>query len=104
MMSIEAIEYENKKAEDRARANETNLWVAQTNGDENVRLAPYIGDYTPIGWELVETYFVDNSGMGGQNEPALTLKQFLQEVKQNHGYGIISVGQFQIYIGEFRKV
>ena len=103
MMSLEAIEYENKKAEDRARKNRSKLFVAQTNGDVNIRTAPYIGDYTPEGWRQTETFFVDSSGMGGQNEPALTFDQLIAEVKQGYGYALVSVGQFQVYIAEFRR-
>lgn len=104
MMSIEQIVYENREAENRAKQNRVKLFVAQTNSDQNVTSAPNIGDYRPKGWELVETYFVDSSGMGGQNEPTLTFNQFLQEVKQGYGYAIISEGQFQVYIGEFKEV
>ncbi len=38
------INHMNKKAEDRARKNRSKLFVAQTNGDVNIRDAPYIGD------------------------------------------------------------
>ena len=82
MMSLEAIEYENKKAEDRARKNRSKLFVAQTDGDVNIEDAPYIGDYIPEGWRQTETFFVDSSGMGGQNEPALTFNELIAEVKK----------------------
>jgi len=104
MMSLEAIEYENKKAEDRARKNRSKLFVAQTDGDVNIEDAPYIGDYIPEGWRQTETFFVDSSGMGGQNEPALTFNQLIAEVKKGYGYALISVGQFQVYIAEFRRL
>ena len=55
-------------------------------------------------WRQTEAFFVDSSGMGGQNEPALTFNQLIAEVKQGHGYALISVGQFQVYIAEFRRL
>jgi len=104
MYGIEEINHMNKKAEDRARKNRSKLFVAQTNGDVNIRTAPYIGDYIPEGWRQTETFFVDSSGMGGQNEPALTFNQLIAEVKKGYGYALISVGQFQVYIAEFRRL
>jgi len=104
MYDIEEINHMNKKAEDRARKNRSKLFVAQTNGDVNVRNAPYIGDYKPEGWRQTDTFFVDSSGMGGQNEPALTLDQLIAEVKEGYGYALISVGQFQAYIAEFERL
>jgi len=65
---------------------------------------PNIGDFRPKGWELTESYFVDSSGFGSDNEPALTVRQFLKKLQDGFGYAIIEEGQFQVYVGEFKKV
>ena len=103
MMSLEQIEYENKKAENRVHKDKSKLFIAQTNGDMNVKTALYIKDYKPKGWQQTEVFFVDSSGMGAQIEMALTFKQFITHVKKGCGYAIISQGQFQVYIAEFKE-
>jgi hypothetical protein len=52
----------------------------------------------------VNTYFVDNSGLGDRSEPALIFMDFLEKVKEGYFYGIKEVGQFQVYIGEYKKI
>jgi len=64
---------------------------------------PNFGDYRPKGWELVETYFVDSSGFGGDGEPALGARHFRSKLKIGYGYAVIEAGQFQVYVGEFRR-
>lgn len=63
-----------------------------------------IGDYRPIGWELVNQYFVDKSGFGSDDEPALTIERLIKKLKAGMGYAIIEEGEFQLYIGEFKKL
>lgn len=65
---------------------------------------PNIGDYRPDGWELGEELFVDSSGFGREDEPALTIEQLLDKLQSGKGYAITEVGQFQLYVGEFEKV
>lgn len=103
MMSLEQIEYENKQAEDIAKAQDKQPYVAVVNADTYVKSSPYIGDYRPIGWKQIDEHFVDSSGLGSSNEPALTFDQFVAKVKEGHGYAIISMGQFQVHIAEFVK-
>lgn len=105
-------------------------WAAE-QGDEQVakmlRHMPFIGDWRPADLELVphadlnesrdvgpdrlasmgcdDPYlFVDSSGWGAQNEPALTFGEFVQVVKANpdYRYAIVEAGQFQVVIGVFR--
>lgn len=73
---------------------------------------PSIGGYKPKGWQRVDgidELFVDASGWGREDEPAMTLKAFKRLVIENiragkqYGYAITSVGQFQIYIGIFEQ-
>lgn len=61
------------------------------------------------GYELIKELFVDNSGFGASDEPALTRSQFeieLEAILTKHGEltaKITNVGQFQVYIGLFKK-
>ena len=64
---------------------------------------PFLGDYVPDGWSLVETYFVDSSGFGQEGEPALTASQFMTKLKVGYGYAIREAGQFQVYVGEYKE-
>jgi len=64
---------------------------------------PYIGDYVPDGWEKTNEYFVDSSGFGSEGESAMTIRQFMQKVRNGYGYAITSAGQFQVYVSEFKK-
>jgi hypothetical protein len=65
---------------------------------------PKLGSYCPEGWELVEELFCDSSGCGQPNEPALTVKQLLEKLEPGYGYAITREGQFQVYLGKFKKV
>lgn len=62
------------------------------------------------GYELIKEFFVDNSGFGSSDEPALTPDRFIRELadilKENHScYSFITnAGQFQVYIGIFKKI
>jgi len=54
--------------------------------------------------ERLDTLFVDSSGFGGEEEPALTLRAFkarLVALHREHGslfLAIEEVGQFQVYV------
>lgn len=60
-------------------------------------------------YERVDSLFVDSSGFGSPSEPALTLDQFtekLREIVREHGIvflAIESTGQFQIYVGVWKE-
>lgn len=61
------------------------------------------------GYSEIETLFVDSSGFGSENEPALTVSQFekrlaelLNEHKSLHAF-ITNAGQFQVYITLYKK-
>lgn len=104
MYSLEQIRAMNDKATTEAREQGLLPYIAKENGDIGVRSCQRLGDYLPKGWELVDTYFVDNSGFGSPDEPALTFEQFLKIVKQGYGYAIGEAGQFQLHIHEYKKV
>lgn len=74
------------------------------------RAIPFLGDpdvYMPDGWELTGgQWLVDNSGMGSEHEPALTIGQFRDVVAHGDsegtvGYGIVEAGLFQVVIAEY---
>ena len=98
MYSLEQIKAMNNKASKKAKQTELQPYIARCNGDEQVSTCQRLGNYIPKGWKLVNTYFVDNSGLGSDNEPALSFKQFLGKVRAGYGYGIGEAGQVQIYI------
>lgn len=70
---------------------------------------PNLGDHRPPGWELVDHFMVDATGLGSEGEPALTVaglkKRLLAELAapETFGYGIIEEGQFQIVMGKFKR-
>ena len=102
MYSLATIKSMNRTAARQARG--VPPFVARHDGDERVFSCPTWGDRRLKSWYLITTHFVDNSGFGSDNEPALTMTQFLRKVKQGRGYAITSTGQFQVYVGEFIKV
>lgn len=62
------------------------------------------------GYELIQELFVDSSGFGADDEPALTQNRFMNElsriIAENNGrvYATITnAGQFQVYVGLFKK-
>ena len=71
---------------------------------------PDLGDYRPEGWELIDKYFVDSTGIGGSGEPAKSVDQFKRALKSDmdeegiFGYAVIEAGEFQVYVGKFRKL
>lgn len=77
---------------------------AKYNHDTEIFKCPNIGDSKPIGFKEIDRLFVDNSGFGASNEPALTTEQFLAKVKAGLYYAIVAEGQFQIYIGVFEEI
>ena len=103
MMSLESIKRLSCEAGERAAEMNREPLIAFCDKDEAVFKCPNLGDYVPDGWKLIDRLFVDNSGFGAQNEPALTAEQFIEKVKEGLGYAIIEEGQFQLYIGVFKK-
>ena len=103
MYSIETIIALNDEASVKADAEKLQPYVAECDGDEGVFKCPNFGYYRTQGWEEVGTYFVDNSGFGSDNEPALTPEQFLKSVKEGRGYAVIESGQFQVHIVELKR-
>lgn len=71
---------------------------------------PFIGSYLPPGYEKCGEWFVDASGFGAEDEPAMTRRAVFVELEEHmkqgnlYCYAITEAGQFQVYIGIFRKV
>jgi len=62
------------------------------------------------GYDLIKEFFVDSSGFGADDEPALTVTQFerdlLNEIEDSGGVvysSITRAGQFQVYVGIFKR-
>ncbi len=71
---------------------------------------PNIGSMEPEGFEEVEVLFVDSSGFGDTDEPALTAEQFSEKLmgmmlmsKAQLYAAITEIGQFQLYVTVYRK-
>jgi hypothetical protein len=80
-------------------------WKARLNAGNLKIPFPFLGDYLPQGWRYTdrEPIFVDTSGFGKENEPALTLRGFLEALEPNKAYGVVESGQFQAYVREFER-
>ena len=139
MMDIETIKQVNKEAGKNAKENNIKPLVFNSvdmdklkhNDIEPIRTMPDVGDSVPSGWNRFNlgkikdqfkysykiykddakgfgAFFVDQ-GMGSENEPAMTINQFIHSLseiwKKNKklGFGIVETGQFQVKIGIFQK-
>jgi hypothetical protein len=105
MMGLAEIIRLNNKACEKAKKAKLLPYVIKDGDREKFPPFPFpnFGDYRPKGWELVGEYFVDSSGFGMDDEPALSIDQFLKKLKVGHGYALIEEGEFQVYVGEFVK-
>ena len=122
MMSLMEIEYQARQAARRSQKLGLEPFVITQEhkdaGDIDAvgKKIPNLGDRVPKGWRRVDPtiwydgrvrgvyeagFFVDSSGFGGEHEPALTPRQFLEMAKPGYGYGIVEAGQFQVHIGVF---
>jgi len=69
---------------------------------------PDLQEFESTEWKDTEkSWFVDSSGTGADNEPALTISQFklkleaYHKANPTHGFGLTGVGQFQVYVSAF---
>jgi hypothetical protein len=105
MMGLAEIIRLNNKACEKAKKAKLLPYVIKEGDREKFPPFPFpdFGDYRPKGWELVGEYFVDSSGFGMDDEPALSVNQFLKKLKIGYGYALIEQGEFQVFVGEFVK-
>lgn len=104
MMSLQSIESLSRQAARKAAAKHKTPYIWEQDDQDNPILPlpfPFIGDYVPAGWQKVGEYFADCSGYGDDDEPALSLNQFLEKLQIGKGYAITEAGEFQVYVGEF---
>jgi len=113
MMSIDLIREINEKHAREAAEQGQTPYVYGRVGDVVDMIPfpfPFLGDYLPEGWEQVGTHFVDSSGLGADDEPALSVGQFVALIEEHigehpgTGWAITSAGQFQVYVGEYRRI
>jgi hypothetical protein len=74
---------------------------------------PFLGDYVPQGWrKRDDDMFVDSSGMGADDEAALSVSQLVAEIKRllcatppykRLGFAITEAGEFQLYVGVYER-
>jgi hypothetical protein len=106
MMGLETIRKLNAQAARSRAAKAKPVTVNQGNidslaaGKPDFKI-PMIGDYRPRGYVLKRELFIDISGLGAPNEPALTQRQLAGEMKVGMAYALIEAGQFQGYVAEF---
>ena len=103
MMSLQLIEQLSKEAGERAAEENREPLVAFINRDAGIVKCPNLGNYVPDGWSLIERLFVDKDGLADGDGRCLSLQQFIDRVKAGLGYAIVEEGQFQLYIGVFKK-
>lgn len=79
------------------------MFQAKKDGDKNVFGCKIMSPNDHNKFEEIDSHFVDSSGWGQEDEPALTPEQFLAKVKKDKFYAITGQGQFQVHVGEFIK-
>jgi len=119
MMDLQTIRELSNDATARARRAKRQPFISGVDAD--LRSLPFLGDYVPRDWKRAtvddlgeavdrDSYddeyalFVDISGFGSPDEPAMTFEQ-LQEFVDRHpgfGFGLIEQGQFQGYVGVYK--
>ena len=72
---------------------------------------PNIGSLKPRGWRKTgETWFVDKTGRGFDDEPALTWQQFRRRLvgyilrHPGRGFAITEEGEFQVVVSAFKRI
>jgi hypothetical protein len=80
---------------------------------------PFLGDYVPDGWRKRDgddgddgDLFADSSGMGADDEAALSVSQLVAEIKRllcttppdkRLGFAVTQAGEFQLYVGVYER-
>lgn len=109
MLSLECIQSESRKAERKAAREHKRPYIVTEDqlarwqaGEFRGFPFPYTGGHTPRGYKKTEEYFVDSSGFGAPGELALTVREFISKIKPGYAYALSEVGQFQVYVQEYR--
>jgi hypothetical protein len=114
MMDLATVRYYARKAGSAARRE--GLEPYQPTGLADIDLGnpgfriPNLGTYVPAGWHRTEAvWFVDKTGWGREDEPALTVPRFVEKLQEyfgihpEAGYGLIYEGEFQVYVAAFER-
>lgn len=125
MFSLSTIQSMNDEAA--SVAQEEDLQPVEYAGSSVERMAqlmPFIGGHLPTGYERVDlqneydasphgiymgdndgfgAYFVDSSGMGGPGEPAMTINDLAEKMREGFAYALVETGQFQVKVGVFKQ-
>lgn len=92
MMTLALIKQLSREAGQRAAKQKREPLVAFCDKDEAVFKCPNLGTYIPKDWKLIDRLFVNKNSA-----------DFLAQIKEGLGYAIIEEGEFQLYIGVFKK-
>jgi len=113
MMSYETIQALSREQGRKARrlGKKPRTFASDAEVEREHRTVPFLGDYTPRGWRHLQgrDLFVDKSGLGQVDEPALTESGFVDRILElrledpAYGFAIIEEGQFQVYVGVFQR-
>lgn len=127
MMSYETIRSIAREAQQRAEAAgkepETFTGLGTDAIRDRIRRIPFLGKvedgapYTPKGWQRVNVtpprplgcedgyLFVDKCGLGAEDEPALSVREFVDFIYDHKelGYAIVEEGQFQVVIACYER-
>jgi hypothetical protein len=114
MMSLQAIHYVNQEIAARAAQDRLVPYVP-FDADEIDCWPPIpfpnLGYFEPDDWQQTEAeWFVDKTGVGLDSEPALSVEQFKQVLREyvaehpGHGFAIVEEGEFQVVVSAFLPV
>ena len=112
MMSLDVIAAVNNDIAQRA-AQQGLVPYVPVNADEATSpfFCPNIGSLQPRGWRKTSaSWFVDKTGHGFDDEPALTWKQFRRQLAgyllrhPGHGFAITEEAEFQCVVSAFRRI
>jgi hypothetical protein len=116
MMGLSEIRAASRRAARQSRAQGKLPWLPTTAQrtellagktlDQIGANIPFIGDRVPRGYKLHETLFIDISGFGMDNEPALSMQRLSQKIALDLptiAYALVDVGQFQGHLGRFER-
>jgi len=108
MLSLSEIMARERQAEIEARIDGKEPYTIESQEELNSMPPfpfPCLGDYIPSGWKAVDDpAFVDSTGMGADDEPAMSVAQFIRWLQIGSSYAITQVGQFQLYVQRFERV
>ena len=114
MMHPREIEYQSRKAARESAklgklpfivwAQDIAAWKLALEAGRSPRLPfPHLGDRRPRGYKLERELFVDSSGWGSYGELAITISDLVnRELRTGFAYSIGDIGQFQLYLREWR--